>query len=207
MYIEINNVSKKLKKNIVLQNINIKLEQGKIYGIVGKNGCGKTMLLRAIAGLLKPDTGEVIVNGINIYKNKPNHTTGVIIENVDLFSNLSAFNNLKLLNGFNKNPVSDKKIIEVLEQIGLDPYSKKVYKNFSLGMKQKLCIAQALIPEPDILILDEPTNALDAESVKCFNKIVLEKDPNTTVIIASHLADEINSVCEKIINMENGKII
>lgn len=207
MYIEINNVTKTLKKNIVLRDVNISLEKGKIYGIVGKNGCGKTMLLRSLAGLLKPDTGAVLVNGVDIYKDKPNHSTGVIIENVDLFGNLSAFNNLKLLNGFNKNPVSEEKIIETLDKVGLDPYSRKIYKNFSLGMKQKLCIAQAVMTEPDILILDEPTNALDAESVKCFNNIILEKNPDTTVIMASHLADEINSVCEKIINMENGKIV
>lgn len=203
-YITLENVSKSIKGNTVLNNINLTFEKGKVYGLAGENGSGKTMLLRAISGLIKVN-GNIYINGVNIKKEKSSEAIGIIIESIGLFGDLTAKENLELLNSFSINKISEKEIVSAIEAVGLNPNSNKPYKKYSLGMKQKLCIAQAIMAHPNILLLDEPTNALDEDSVVMFHNIVkAEKSRGATVIIASHNKDDLSILCDKIYKMKNG---
>lgn len=206
-YIAINNYTKKIKKRTVLDNINLTFDKGKIYGLVGKNGCGKTMLLRGICGFITASQGEIIINNIKVGNGKFAPSFGTVIENTELYNNLTAFENLSLLSSFSKNRV-DKEVINYwIKRFGLEPTSKKKYGEFSLGMRQRLSLAQAFMEQPELIILDEPTNALDEKGIKEFHEIALEaKNDGATIIIASHSKEDIDILCDKIFCMENGKI-
>ncbi len=206
-YIAINNYTKKIKKRTVLDNINLTFDKGKIYGLVGKNGCGKTMLLRGICGFITASQGEIIINNIKVGNGKFAPSFGTVIENTELYNNLTAFENLSLLSSFSKNRV-DKEVINYwIKRFGLDPTSKKKYGEFSLGMRQRLSLAQAFMEQPELIVLDEPTNALDEKGIKEFHEIALEaKNDGATIIIASHSKEDIDILCDKIFCMENGKI-
>ena len=173
-YIAINNYTKKIKKRTVLDNINLTFDKGKIYGLVGKNGCGKTMLLRGICGFITASQGEIIINNIKVGNGKFAPSFGTVIENTELYNNLTAFENLSLLSSFSKNRV-DKEVINYwIKRFGLEPTSKKKYGEFSLGMRQRLSLAQAFMEQPELIVLDEPTNALDEKGIKEFHEIALE---------------------------------
>lgn len=206
-YIAINNYTKKIKKRTVLDNINLTFDKGKIYGLVGKNGCGKTMLLRGICGFITASQGEIIINNIKVGNGKFAPSFGTVIENTELYNNLTAFENLSLLSSFSKNRV-DKEVINYwIKRFGLEPTSKKKYGEFSLGMRQRLSLAQAFMEQPELIVLDEPTNALDEKGIKEFREIALEaKNDGATIIIASHSKEDIDILCDKIFCMENGKI-
>ena len=206
-YIAINNYTKKIKKRTVLDNINLTFDKGKIYGLVGKNGCGKTMLLRGICGFIIASQGEIIINNIKVGNGKFAPSFGTVIENTELYNNLTAFENLSLLSSFSKNRV-DKEVINYwIKRFGLEPTSKKKYGEFSLGMRQRLSLAQAFMERPELIVLDEPTNALDEKGIKEFHEIALEaKNDGATIIIASHSKEDIDILCDKIFCMENGKI-
>lgn len=206
-YIAINNYTKKIKKRTVLDNINLTFDKGKIYGLVGKNGCGKTMLLRGICGFITASQGEIIINNIKVGNGKFAPSFGTVIENTELYNNLTAFENLSLLSSFSKNKI-DKEVINYwIKRFGLDPTSKKKYGEFSLGMRQRLSLAQAFMEQPELIVLDEPTNALDEKGIKEFHEIALEaKNNGATIIIASHSKEDIDILCDKIFCMENGKI-
>lgn len=206
-YIAINNYTKKIKKRTVLDNINLTFDKGKIYGLVGKNGCGKTMLLRGICGFITASQGEIIINNIKVGNGKFAPSFGTVIENTELYNNLTAFENLSLLSSFSKNRV-DKEVINYwIKRFGLEPTSKKKYGEFSLGMRQRLSLAQAFMQRPELIVLDEPTNALDEKGIKEFHEIALEaKNDGATIIIASHSKEDIDILCDKIFCMENGKI-
>ena len=206
-YIAINNYTKKIKKRTVLDNINLTFDKGKIYGLVGKNGCGKTMLLRGICGFITASQGEIIINNIKVGNGKLAPSFGTVIENTELYNNLTAFENLSLLSSFSKNRV-DKEVINYwIKRFGLEPTSKKKYGEFSLGMRQRLSLAQAFMEQPELIVLDEPTNALDEKGIKEFHEIALEaKNDGATIIIASHSKEDIDILCDKIFCMENGKI-
>ena len=206
-YIAINNYTKKIKKRTVLDNINLTFDKGKIYGLVGKNGCGKTMLLRGICGFITASQGEIIINNIKVGNGKFAPSFGTVIENTELYNNLTAFEILSLLSSFSKNRV-DKEVINYwIKRFGLDPTSKKKYGEFSLGMRQRLSLAQAFMEQPELIVLDEPTNALDEKGIKEFHEIALEaKNDGATIIIASHSKEDIDILCDKIFCMENGKI-
>ena len=206
-YIAINNYTKKIKKRTVLDNINLTFDKGKIYGLVGKNGCGKTMLLRGICGFITAFQGEIIINNIKVGNGKFAPSFGTVIENTELYNNLTAFENLSLLSSFSKNRV-DKEVINYwIKRFGLEPTSKKKYGEFSLGMRQRLSLAQAFMEQPELIVLDEPTNALDEKGIKEFHEIALEaKNDGATIIIASHSKEDIDILCDKIFCMENGKI-
>lgn len=207
-YIKIQNLSKKIKNNIVLDNINIKLYKGKIYGFRGINGSGKTMLFRAICGLITPTEGEIIIDGKRLHKDISfPESVGVLIENPGFLPNYSGKQNLKLIAEI-KGIVSDKEIDKILTLVGLSHDDKKKYKQYSLGMKQKLGIAQALMENPDLILLDEPTNALDEESIKNFVKIIKrEKLKGNTILIASHDRSNLEKIADEIISIENGRIV
>lgn len=202
----IENLSKTIKNNKILDNVNLTFESGHVYGLVGRNGSGKTMLLRAICGLIFPDSGKVIIDGKQLHKDISfPESCGIIIENTDLLPNFSAFDNLKMLSEI-KNTANDNMIKSAIKSVGLDPDSKKKVKTFSLGMKQRLSIAQALFEDPDILLLDEPTNALDEDGVNDVRRILLEqKKKNKLIIIASHNKEDISLLSDTVISVSNGK--
>lgn len=202
----IENLSKTIKNNKILDNVNLTFESGHVYGLVGRNGSGKTMLLRAICGLIFPDSGKVIIDGKQLHKDISfPESCGIIIENTDLLPNFSAFDNLKMLSEI-KNTANDNMIKSAIKSVGLDPDSKKKVKSFSLGMKQRLSIAQALFEDPDILLLDEPTNALDEDGVNDVRRILLEqKKKNKLIIIASHNKEDISLLSDTVISVSNGR--
>lgn len=202
----IENLSKTIKNNKILDNVNLTFESGHVYGLVGRNGSGKTMLLRAICGLIFPDSGKVIIDGKQLHKDISfPESCGIIIENTDLLPNFSAFDNLKMLSEI-KNTANDNMIKSAIKSVGLDPDSKKIVKTFSLGMKQRLSIAQALFEDPDILLLDEPTNALDEDGVNDVRRILLEqKKKNKLIIIASHNKEDISLLSDTVISVSNGR--
>ena len=202
----IENLSKTIKNNKILDNVNLTFESGHVYGLVGRNGSGKTMLLRAICGLIFPDSGKVIIDGKQLHKDISfPESCGIIIENTDLLPNFSAFDNLKMLSEI-KNTANDNMIKSAIKSVGLDPDSKKKVKTFSLGMKQRLSIAQALFEDPDIPLLDEPTNALDEDGVNDVRRILLEqKKKNKLIIIASHNKEDISLLSDTVISVSNGR--
>ena len=202
----IENLSKTIKNNKILDNVNLTFESGHVYGLVGRNGSGKTMLLRAICGLIFPDSGKVIIDGKQLHKDISfPESCGIIIENTDLLPNFSAFDNLKMLSEI-KNTANDNMIKTAIQSVGLDPDSKKKVKTCSLGMKQRLSIAQALFEDPDILLLDEPTNALDEDGVNDVRRILLEqKKKNKLIIIASHNKEDISLLSDTVISVSNGR--
>lgn len=207
MEVKIEKVTKKLKGTEVLKDINLTLESGKVYGFIGKNGSGKTMLLRLVAGLLRPTEGKVYVNGQDIYSMKgilPD--IGIIIENVGVYPEFTGFKNLKMLAKI-KNKIKDSDIEEAILRVGLDPYDKRIVKKYSLGMRQKIVIAQAIMERPDILVLDEPTNALDDSGIELFRKIIKEeKERGAVILMASHNKEDIAVLCDDIYQIKGGEL-
>lgn len=203
--IKIEHLSKTLKGNKVLDNVNLTFESGHIYGLVGRNGSGKTMLLRAICGLIFPDEGQIFIDGKQLHKDISfPESCGVIIEKTELLPSFTAFDNLKILSKI-KNTANDKMIKSAIESVGLDPESKVKVKAFSLGMKQRLSIAQALFEDPDILLLDEPTNALDDHGITDVRKLLTnEKEKGKTIIIASHNKEDISVLADHVISVSDG---
>ena len=208
MKIELNNVTKKLDKELVLNDISLSLDSGKIYGLVGRNGSGKSMLLKTICGFVKPDKGYVKVDGEDIYKNNTfPKKTAALIERPNYLPDLTGYENLKMLASINK-IIGDKEILNTLEKVNLLEEKDKKFKKYSLGMKQKLGIAQVLMENPDIMIFDEPFNGLEEESVKKIRKLLLdEKKKGKLIIIATHIKEDINELCDIIYRVDNGRII
>ena len=206
-YIKVENLSKLINSVKVLDNINLSLEKGRIYGFFGRNGSGKTMLFRAILGLIKASTGKILIDG-KVLGNEiefPN-SCGVIIENPGFWEEYTGFKNLKLLASI-KNEISDEEISKWMKVFDLDPMDKKVYRKYSLGMKQKLALTQAFMENPELLILDEPTNALDEESVKNVRKLILEeKEKGKIILIASHNKEDINLLSDEKFKLDKGHL-
>lgn len=203
--IQVKNLSKEIKGKYVLNNINLSFERGKIYGLYGRNGSGKTMLLRALAGLLILTEGEIDMDGKILHKDMDfPENVGIIIENTSLLPQFDGFTNLKQL-GKIRNVVTDEDIDNALDTVGLKGETKKV-KAYSLGMRQRLSIAQAIFEKPELLLLDEPTNALDENYINKVREILLkEKDRGAIVIIASHNKDDLRILADEIISMSDGK--
>lgn len=208
MYVELKNVSKSIKGATILDNVSLKMESGKIYGFQGKNGCGKTMLMRAICGLIKIDSGSININGKILHKDIPfPESIGVLIENPSFLNNFTGFKNLRMLADIQGN-ISDDEIAHLLNDVGLAAKDKRTYKKYSLGMKQKLGIAAAVMGTPDIVILDEPINAIDETGVDNVRKILHNiREKGSIVIIACHDKNELEQLSDVIIHIENGRII
>ncbi len=203
--IELENVSKTIRNNEVLKNISLHFESGNIYGFVGRNGSGKTMLFRLVAGLIKPTTGTVKYNGkllgteLDIIPR-----LGLVIENVGLYPEFTGLQNLKMLAKINS-VIGENEIREAITRVGLDPNDRRTVRKYSLGMKQRIVLAQAIMEHPDVLILDEPTNALDEDGVEQIRAIIREeKQRGALVLIASHNKEDISSLCDKIYSMKAG---
>lgn len=205
--IKVKNVSKTLKHQMVLNNVSVTFENGKIYGLRGKNGAGKTMLLRAISGLINIDEGTIEIDGKLLHKDMDfPESLGILIENNNLLEEYTSLKNLTLLSKI-KNIVNEDEIRNSIIRVGLNPDDKKTVKKFSLGMKQRLAIAQAVFEKPDIILLDEPTNAIDDDGVELVKKILLEeKQRGATIIITSHDLDELREIADEIFVMKDGKL-
>lgn len=206
--IQLQNVTKRIKENTVLDNVSYTFKSGFVYGLYGQNGSGKTMLLRAISGLINLDSGSIFIDGEKLHdKIEFPPETGIVIENMELLPECSAKRNLQMLAKI-KNIVDEKDIIFSLERVGLDPDSDKKVKKFSLGMKQRLNIAQAIFENQKIILLDEPTNALDEEAVQLIYKIIREeKSRGATIIVATHHKEDLKEVCDVILKIAEGKIV
>ena len=206
--IQLQNVTKRIKENTVLDNVSYTFKSGFVYGLYGQNGSGKTMLLRAISGLINLDSGSIFIDGEKLHdKIEFPPETGIVIENMELLPECSAKRNLQMLAKI-KNIADEKDIIFSLERVGLDPASDKKVKKFSLGMKQRLNIAQAIFENQKIILLDEPTNALDEEAVQLIYKIIREeKSRGATIIVATHHKEDLKEVCDVILKIAEGKIV
>lgn len=206
--IQLQNVTKRIKENTVLDNVSYTFKSGFVYGLYGQNGSGKTMLLRAISGLINLDSGSIFIDGEKLHdKIEFPPETGIVIENMELLPECSAKRNLQMLAKI-KNIADEKDISFSLERVGLDPDSDKKVKKFSLGMKQRLNIAQAIFENQKIILLDEPTNALDEDAVQLIYKIIREeKSRGATIIVATHHKEDLKEVCDAILKIAEGKIV
>lgn len=204
--IQLQNVTKMIKENTVLDNVSYTFKSGFVYGLYGQNGSGKTMLLRAISGLINLDSGSIFIDGEKLHdKIEFPPETGIVIENMELLPECSAKRNLQMLAKI-KNIADEKDIIFSLERVGLDPDSDKKVKKFSLGMKQRLNIAQAIFENQKIILLDEPTNALDEDAVQLIYKIIREeKSRGATIIVATHHKEDLKEVCDVILKIAGGE--
>ncbi|MCI6188863.1 MAG: ATP-binding cassette domain-containing protein [Clostridium sp.] len=205
--IKLENVSLKIKKDVILDKINVNFEKGKIHGLIGRNGSGKTMLMKCICGFVKVTSGQVIVDNKIIGKDCdfPDNI-GVIIETPGFIPYYGGFRNLKLLAKIN-NKITDNDIKKAMESVGLNPNLKRAVGKYSLGMRQRLGLAQAIMENPEILILDEPMNGLDKEGVEDMRKYLIElRNQGKTIILASHSSEDISVLCDTVNEMDKGKI-
>ena len=205
--IKIENLTKKFGDVTALENVNLSIERGKIYGVAGRNGSGKTVLFKLIAGYLKPTGGRVVVSGKEIGKDTDfAENIGIIIENPGFLKGYTGFKNLAYLAGI-RNVIGKEEIRESMEKVGLDPDSHKKVGKYSLGMKQRLGIAQAIMENPDILILDEPMNSLDNQGVEEVREILTGlRDEGKTIILASHNKEDIEILCDEVYEMNRGRL-
>ena len=205
--IKIENLVKTIKGNKVIDNITLTLTSPKIVGFKGINGSGKTMLMRLICGLIKPTEGKITINGKVLHKDISfPESIGVLIENPAFLDGYSGFENLKMLASI-KNIVKDYQIKDIIRAVGLNPDDKKHYKKYSLGMKQRLGIACALMESPDIIILDEPTNALDSDGITTVKELIVQKrEEGALVIISCHDIDILKELSEEIYVLEEGRL-
>jgi ABC-2 type transport system ATP-binding protein len=206
--IVVNDVSKTLGKATVLDHISLTLKGHMVYGLVGINGSGKTMLLRVLSGLICPTTGTVCYNDTAANNIKTRQLNiGLTLEHADFYPHLSGKNNLLLLAKI-KQLIDDAEVDFALNRVGLDPQDKRNVKEYSLGMKQRLAIAQAIMERPDYLFLDEPMNALDEDGGRLIKKIIKEEaERGAVVLLVSHNKSDIDELCDTVLHIENGRLL
>lgn len=205
--IEVINATKCFGKNTVLKDVNISFNKGEITGVVGRNGSGKTVLFKSICGFLKLDEGKIFIQGREMHKDIDIlNAAGIIIEEPGFLKNKSGYKNLEFLYMI-RNPRDRDHLFRILEKVGLDPQSRKKVGNYSMGMKQRLAIAQAIMEEQEILILDEPMNGLDNKGVEEMRELFLElKKSGHTILLASHNKEDINILCDHVYEMDRGAL-
>ena len=205
--VSVKNLTKRFKEAVVLRNINIDFEAGKVHGLIGRNGSGKTMMMKCICGIIPYKTGEIRVNDKIIGKDVDiPQNVGVIIETPGFLPNYSGFNNLKFLAKI-KNKIGANEIKAAISSVGLNPDDKKHVGKYSLGMRQRLGLAQAIMENPDLLILDEPMNGLDKDGVNDMRQYLLDlKARGKTILIASHSAEDIDVLCDTVCEMDKGRL-
>lgn len=205
--IDFENYTKEIKGTTILDNINIKIKKGDIYGFIGRNGSGKSMLFKAICGLIKATSGFVKVNGKVIGKEVDfPEDIGILIENPGFLEHISGFDNLKYLASI-QNKINDEDIKKALEIVDLDLNDRRVVKKYSLGMKQRLGIAQAIMEKPSLIILDEPMNGLDKQGVEDIRNLIFDlKKKGVTILLASHNSEDIKFLCDKVYEIDRGRI-
>ncbi len=205
--IEVDHVFLTLKKTAILTDISVNFERGKIHGLIGRNGSGKTMLMKCICGFVNPTEGMITVAGKQIGKDCDfPENTGIIIEIPGFIPYYSGYKNLKQLAGLQKKITADE-IRSAMRAVGLDPELKRHVRKYSLGMKQRLGLAQAIMEDPALLILDEPMNGLDKDGVSDMRQYLLAlKERGKTILIASHSAEDIDALCDTVYEMDKGKL-
>ena len=206
-YITILNFSLEIRNAKILNNISTEFETGKIHGLIGRNGSCKTMLMKCICGFVRPTSGTITVNGKRIGKDCDfPESVGIIIETPGFIPYYSGYKNLKLLADLNKK-ISGEQVKAAMEKVGLEPNLKRHVKKYSLGMRQRLGLAQAIMENPDLLILDEPMNGLDKEGVADMRNYLLElKKQGKTILLASHSAEDIAVLCDTVCEMDKGRL-
>ena len=205
--IRVNDISLVMNKRQILSHISLELQNGNIYGLAGNNGCGKTMLMKCICGFVHPTEGQVEVDGKIIGKDLDYlPDAGIIIETPGFIGYYSGLQNLKVLAGI-RHKIGQEKIRNTMRTVGLDPDLKLPVKKYSLGMRQRLGLAQAIMEETSVLILDEPMNGLDRQGVEEIRSLLLSlKAHNKLIVIASHNAEDIKVLCDRVYEMDNGII-
>ena len=206
--IEVQNVVKRFRDQVVLKNVSISFEKGQIHGIVGRNGSGKTVLFKCICGLMHPEEGVILVNGKRVGRDVDMpEDIGAIIEAPGFLPNYSGYKNLRFLANIRRK-IGKEEILNVLKTVGLDPESRKHVGKYSLGMRQRLGIAQAIMVDPEILILDEPMNGLDNAGVQDIRALLLElKAQGKTILLASHNHEDIAALCDTVHEMDGGVLL
>ena len=207
-FIQVNDIVLRFKKDILLDHVSYQCEQGKIHGIVGRNGSGKTLLMQCICGFIRPNEGHIYVRDKEIGKDIDfTPDTGIIIETPGFIPYYSGYRNLKVLAAIN-NRISRKDIENAMYQVGLDPTMKKRVATYSLGMRQRLGIAQAIMEDPSLIILDEPFNGLDKHGVEEMREYFLSlKKKGKTILLTSHNTEDIEYLCDTVVEMDHGKFI
>ena len=206
--IEVQNVVKRFRDQVVLKNVSISFEKGQIHGIVGRNGSGKTVLFKCICGLMHPEEGVIFVNGKRVGRDVDMpEDIGAIIEAPGFLPNYSGYKNLRFLANIRRK-IGKEEILNVLKTVGLDPESRKHVGKYSLGMRQRLGIAQAIMEDPEILILDEQMNGLDNAGVQDIRALLLElKAQGKTILLASHNHEDIAALCDTVHEMDGGVLL
>ena len=206
--IEVQNVVKRFRDQVVLKNVSISFEKGQMHGIVGRNGSGKTVLFKCICGLMHPEEGVILVNGKRVGRDVDMpEDIGAIIEAPGFLPNYSGYKNLRFLANIRRK-IGKEEILNVLKTVGLDPESRKHVGKYSLGMRQRLGIAQAIMEDPEILILDEPMNGLDNAGVQDIRALLLElKAQGKTILLASHNHEDIAALCDTVHEMDGGVLL
>lgn len=201
------NGNKAIRGRRILQDVNLELYGGAIYGFIGRNGSGKTMLFRALSGLIRLDSGTVTLDGQVLHRDfSVLPSLGLILENAGLYPDLTGLENLKYLAKLNRR-IGTEEIREAIYRVGLDPDDRRVYGKYSLGMKQRLAIAQAVMESPDVIMLDEPTNALDETGVEDVRQIILEeRDRGALILLASHNKEDIRVLSDYVFRIEKGYV-
>ena len=205
--VEVKNVDLTLQKNEILKNVSVNFERGKIHGLIGRNGSGKTMLMKCVCGFVRPTSGEITVDGKRIGRDRDfPENVGIIIETPGFIPYYSGLKNLRLLAAL-RGKISKDDVRKTMEQVGLDPDLKRHVRKYSLGMRQRLGLAQAIMEDPELLILDEPMNGLDKDGVKDMRQYLLDlKAKGKTILIASHSAEDIDVLCDTVCEMDKGKL-
>ncbi|WP_322176175.1 ABC transporter ATP-binding protein [Acutalibacter caecimuris] len=205
--IEVKNVSKNFRETRALDNISLDFERGKIHGIIGRNGSGKTVLMKCICGFMTPTSGEVSVNGEKVRPSKAQENIGLIIETPGFIGGKSGLRNLQYL--LRLRGKSDRSTVEnAMRAVGLDPANKKPVRKYSLGMRQRLGIAQAIMENPELLILDEPMNGLDNQGVEDMRGLFAElRERGKTILLASHSNEDIRALCDTVCELDHGRVM
>ncbi len=207
MRIELRDYTKTIKGVNVLEDVNLTMESGKIYGLSGVNGSGKTMLMRAISGLILPTKGKALIDGKELGKDISfPESVGIMLENPEFVSSYTGFKNLKMIAAI-KNKINDEQIKEAIRETGLNPDDERTFKKYSLGMKKKLGIACAIMEDPELIIVDEPTNALDEQGVGMVIRLMQKyRDKGALIILSCHDKDQLSYLSDEIIEIYEGRI-
>lgn len=200
-------VTKSIKGKRILQNVSLEMQTGLVYGFCGRNGSGKTMLFRALSGLMRIDSGRICWKGQELHKDfSVLPSLGIVLEHAELYPNLTGLENLSYLAGF-KGIIGKEEMCEALERVGLEPYDKRVYGKYSMGMKQRLAIAQAIMERPEVIMLDEPTNGLDEAGVQEIRTLVgQERERGALILLASHNKEDMNLLADHVNRVVDGRL-
>lgn len=202
------NVNKTIQGRIILSDINLRLHGGAVYGFAGRNGSGKTMLFRALSGLMHIDSGLISLDGKILHRDfSVLPELGIMLEHVSLYPGLTGMQNLEYLASIKKR-IKKEEIEIAIQRVGLDPADKRPYRKYSMGMKQRLAIAQAVMERPDVIMLDEPTNGLDEKGVEDIRRLILEeKERGALILLASHNKEDMQLLADELYHLEAGRLL